>query len=494
MVTIMRATLLLSIIVISMILLGACTSAVPYSEPAEDSQPAPAVPPSESTPVVPEGENDSQSNEEPAESQMPSIEKYEMRFGINGGMYPDISEGAATIRAVTADLDKLGMVWLRHPGKGTTWFAVQPNRGAWEFGKLDAVINNNKHPWVMELYGASGTVYPFGQDEPVAEILKTLAEEEGSQAVYEFIKEHSVDMENEEQRADAEKYVKTFVNRYKDKIKYWEIGNEGIVAPGTFDIIRNTYTWIKEVYPEAMVIITGVAGDDDQMFNEHLEALGSLLAKGIGEYFDIANIHYYGRIRDKFDVKLEKIYEDYKATMDKYGVEKPIWVTETSTSSHANSVLSGPSSEQEQARHVVKRLVIFSAKGAEKVFWHDYKETYSDNKFYQCNLVDPETSIPKPAYYTYKLVVEKIGYYRTVQTLMSGPVSLYKFTNPNNQHVLVAWAESPKTVDLTEFIEAENVLVTRIVENASTNPQTSIAKTSAVQLTVSPIFIEYKAD
>jgi len=301
-------------------------------------------------------------------------------------------------------------------------------------------------------------------------------------------------MENEEQRADAEKYVKTFVNRYKDKIKYWEIGNEGIVAPGTFDIIRNTYTWIKEVYPEAMVIITGVAGDDDKTFNEHLEALGSLLAKGIGEYFDIANIHYYGRIGDKFDPKLEKIYEDYKATMDKYGVEKPIWVTETSTSSHANSVLSGPSSEQEQARHVVKRLVIFSAKGAEKVFWHDYKETYSDNKFYQCNLVDPETSIPKPAYYTYKLVVEKIGYYRTVQTLMSGPVSLYKFTNPNNQHVLVAWAESPKTVDLTEFIEAENVLVTRIVENVSTNPQTSIAKTSAVQLSVSPIFIEYKAD
>ena len=90
--------------------------------------------------------------------------KYDMRFGVNGGMYPEIREGEEAIRSVTEELDELGMIWLRHPGQGVAWFEVQPTRDTWDFAKLDAVINNNHHPLVIEIYGSVGTAYPFEGD------------------------------------------------------------------------------------------------------------------------------------------------------------------------------------------------------------------------------------------------------------------------------------------------------------------------------------------
>jgi hypothetical protein len=90
--------------------------------------------------------------------------KYDMRFGVNGGMYPGINEGEQEIISVTQELDELGMVWLRYPGQDTAWFEVQPARNTWDFRKLDAVINHNDHPLLIEIYGSIGTAYPFEGD------------------------------------------------------------------------------------------------------------------------------------------------------------------------------------------------------------------------------------------------------------------------------------------------------------------------------------------
>jgi hypothetical protein len=420
---------------------------------------------------------------QPEESEIQ--DKWEMRFGVNGGMYPDISQGAESIGAVTRQLDRLGMVWLRHPGRGTAWFEVQPTRDAWDFRKLDAVVRDNDHPWVIEIYGATGTVYPFGGFSE--ETMRTLGDK---RAVMDYVIAHSVDLSHPEERADAETYVKTFVGRYRDVIRYWEIGNEGITSPGRLDIVVSTYAWIKEVHPDAVVLLTAVAGDDDATFQEGIKALDSLLAAGAGDHFDVANIHYYGRIEEDFEDRLEQQYDDYLGVLEDHRVSKPIWVTETSTSSDEDSVLSGPSSEQTQARHVVKRLVIFSAKGAQKVFWHDYRDTFEDNKFYQCNLVSPETGRPKPAYYTFKLTVDKLGYYETVETLRRDDVKLYEFTTAGSPPVFVAWSSTPKTLDLTDYVGAEEMLVTHIVEDDRTQPRIEVARSESIQLSPSPVFVE----
>lgn len=408
---------------------------------------------------------------------------YSMRFGVNGGAYPDIREGEQAVYAVTKELDKLGYIWLRHPGQGTEWSYVEEENDQWNWEKIDAILVGNNHPWVLELYGAMGNPYPFGNDL-TKQHLETLG---GKQEIIDYIISLGVDMNDPQQRADAEDYVKTYVSRYKDRVKYWEIGNEGISAPERYDVVVNTYSWIKEAYPESIVILTAVAGDDHTTFNTGLEAMDTLLEQGMGDYFDAANFHYYGRITDNFEGQIEKTFDDYKAVLDKYDVKKPIWVTETATSSHEHSVLSGPSSEALQAQHVVKRLVIYSAKGAEKVFWHDYRDTYEDNKFYKCNLVDYESGVPKPSYYTFKLVVDKIGFYESVETLKRDGVWLYKFNNIDNV-VYVAWGSGE--IDLSEYIDRDKVQVTYIVEEPGQVEPIAELMDTTITLSESPVFIE----
>jgi hypothetical protein len=411
--------------------------------------------------------------------------KYEMRFGITGGMYPAIEEGTEAIQAVTAELDQMGMIWLRHPGDDTDWFEIQPERDQWNFGKLDAVINGNDHPCIIGLYGEKGAVYPLGNFSE--DILNSLSSQND---ITDYLKTHTVDMSDPDQKADAEIYVREMVKRYKDSVKYWEIGNEGISDEGMFDIVKNTYEWVKAEDPDAVVLLTSVAGSSSGMFYSDLEALDSLLAQGAGEYFDAGNFHYYGNVEGGFEESLEKVFDDYKMTLEKYGLEKPIWVTETSTSSHGSSILSGTSSLQTQARHVLKRLVIFSAKGAEKVFWHDYKDTSSDSLFYQCNLADPDTDTPKPAYYTFKLLVDKLGYYRSVEALRRDDVRLYKFVSELGKPVYVGWSEEYQLIDLSQYTDKGEVLVTQIIETDDSTAESRTITADNVELTQSPVFIE----
>lgn len=416
------------------------------------------------------------------------VQKYGMHFGVGGGLYPDIENGEDMIHAITRDLDKLGMIWLRHPGNGISWWEVQPIKDTWDFRKLDAVIGNNEHPWIIPIYGMIGNPYPFNSDFS-REYLESLGDKED---IMQYIIANEIDMSDLQQKADAEIYVKTLVNRYKDKIKYWEIGgNEGIVSSKRFDIVVNTYTWVREVDPEAIVLITAVGGDDNNQFYNGIEAFDKLLSKGIGDYFDIGHFHYYEHFGGNFEERLEKRFEEYKKVMDKYSVKKPIWVTETSTSSYEQTVLSEPGSEQLQARHVVIRLVVFSAKGAEKVFWFDYSELNPGDKFYGCNLTDSING-HKPAYYTFKLLVEKIGYYNSAETLRSDDVRLYKFIVDKDKQVFIAWSNDYMTIDLSQYINSEKVIITHIIEDNSTEPVIEVTKTTSIELSASPVFIEYK--
>ena len=409
----------------------------------------------------------------------------DMRFGINGGMYPTLGAPEAEVHAMTRELDDLGLACLRHPGQGEAWHDMQPTRTTWDFDRLDAVLNNNAHPWVIELYGSNAAVYPFGGFS--VSHLRTLPMRDAIT----YMASHTVDLADPQQLADAETYVRTFVGRYKDNVRYWEIGNEGIQTPGVLDRIVSGYPWIKAEDPEAVVLVTAVAGTRDNQFHDGLQAFDNMLAQGAGDFFDVANFHYYGEIDGDFEARLEQRYDEYKATLDRYGVSKPIWVTETSTSSDPHSVLSGASSEAIQAQHVVKRLVVFSAKGAEKVLWHGYRHTNAANTFYQCNLIDPDTDRRKPAYHTLKLVLDKIGHYVSVETLRRDTVRLYRFTNPDGSVVLVGWSKNGEQVSVQQVFATSNVTVTHIVEDASaTSAAIETVAADQVLLSESPVFIE----
>ncbi len=412
---------------------------------------------------------------------------FDGHFGINGVHYPPLRGGLEKIHARSRELEELGPIWLRHPGRDTGWHEIQSRRGGpYEWSKLDAIINETEYPWVMEIYGAVGTIYPFREKMSRDELDKSGDKRD----VYKKVKENSINFDDTTERADAETYVKDFVTRYKDRIKVWEVGNEGINSPDRFVTIKHTYGWVKEADPEALVMITSVAGTDDKQFQSGIDKMDEMLEQGIGDYFDIGNFHYYGVIGSDFEGQLEGAYDAYAGVLAKHGHSKPIWVTETATSSVVDSELSGPSSEATQARHVVKRMVVFSAKGAEKVMWHGYRSDSENNRFHGCNLRDPRSQATKPSFRTLKLVIDKIGYYESVQTVMNEGTFLYRFTNPDGSVVLVAWSHEPVKLDLSEHLGTRSAVVTHTIEDSTATPFSERVEADRVSISASPIFVE----
>ena len=217
--------------------------------------------------------------------------------------------------------------------------------------------------------------------------------------------------------------------------------------------------------------------------------MDSIFAKGATDSFDIANFHYYGYLEDDFEEMLEQRYDEYKEKLDKYGIDKPIWVTETGTCSELDSTISPGGTELRQAQDIVKRFVIFSAKGAEKVFWYSYGSQGQGDLFKGCNLVNGQDK--KPGYYNFKLMVDKFGHFETATKLRGDNVWIIKFVNPDKSSVYVAWAKTPETVDLSLYIGKSSAFVTHIIQDRGTSTHnTETIDTTSVTLTENPIFLE----
>ena len=407
------------------------------------------------------------------------------RFGVNGGIYPALRQGDARIRQVTRELANLGPVWLRNAGRGMAWFEMQPTRDTWDFGKADAVLEDNPNDWVFMLY--RWDAYPFSDGFSA----EGLAARQGKRATIEYIAAHQADLSDPAHRADAEVYVKAVVQRYGHRIHHWEVGAEGITSPARLEFIRHTYGWVKEVDPQAQVLVTAVAGDDEATFQRGLEALDALLEAGAGAWFDLGNVHYYGLTGADLEARVERNYAAYRDLLRRHGVDKPIWVTETSTSSAADSALSGPSSERVQARDVVRRLVVFAASGAEKVLWHNYRVTHAGDRFDGCNLVAAGSG-PKPAYHAFQALVARIGHYERVDTLRADDVRAYRFHNPDGSVVSVAWAREETRVDLSRDLGAD-LVATDIAAPPDTRGIGRPVAGNAIPLGPDPVFLELAA-
>lgn len=414
---------------------------------------------------------------------LPPLAPEVMRFGLTGGIVPppDLTDNA--FQGLENDLDDLGTMWVRHPGKGTSWPEIQPHRDAWDFERLDGIVHGLDRPWVLTVYAQYGYVYPFGGFS-----LEEMGALKDDGERIQYIAEHTIDMTDEQQRADAEAYVKALVNRYEHQVRFWEIGNEGLTAAGVFDIVENTHRWIKEADPDAVVLPPAVGGNSDEHFEEGLAALDTLLGEGAGEFFDVGQYHYYGPTDEDLVARLTSAQSRYADLLEDHGLDRPIWVTETSTSSWHASGLSGRSSKNRQACDVIRRFVAFTAHGAQRVFWLSFKygvEHRGDN-YGGCDLFDDDME-PKPSWHAMQLVVDKIGHFQEVETILESDVNIYRYEVIPGEDVYVVWAqkEDRDWYDLTAYGIFEGQLdITPVGDDVVD------ADLSRFPLSYCPVFIE----
>lgn len=334
---------------------------------------------------------------------------------------------------------------------------------------------------------------------------------------------------------DGEYPSQSFINALQaNPVKYWQVCNQVTDTCSGIECSDNnnyaikyakvqelTYLGVKASCPECQVLI---AGDSrKELYPPVYEALN-------GEYVDIIDKHFYGEESDYVKIQEEMAY--LKDSLQNAGFnleELKFWITETGT--YSGDPIDGDpgdlpyQSEAQQAQGLVKRYAVAFGEGVEKVLWawnivegfqafgcdcciFDYTGLiYDGNSEHQtCDDNDPYdrgAGVKKLAYYSFKLMMDKIGGFTNVETIQDSGNYIYKFTK-NNKPVYVAWNDNGGSVTLAG-IDSGSVKITEAVPKADSGanlnendyPNFFTVKTKSVSggsvtinLSGIPIFIE----
>lgn len=124
-------------------------------------------------------------------------------------------------------------------------------------------------------------------------------------------------------------YLNACLERYGESIDVWEIWNEmdqmyasdgKVMAAEYIPMLKSSYNTIKKASQDNTVLL-GAIGDLGKPYFEEL------LQNGAADFYDISNIHYYSA-RNVPEAILP-FYEKASFLLNKYKVEKPLWLTET---------------------------------------------------------------------------------------------------------------------------------------------------------------------
>lgn len=212
-------------------------------------------------------------------------------------------------------------------------------------------------------------------------------------------------------------YVAQVAERYKGKVDYWEIWNEpnhsGFWKGSVEDYARlfdATYDAIKEVNPDAHIIVGGLSGADADYLDQVYDNIAD------PTHIEVVAIHPY-RVKDNnFNYAPERtidglntLYTDVyniKAVMGEHGQnDVPIWFTETGWTTYSGGV-----TEQEQAEYLMRLYSIgLSLPNVQKIFWYSMNDVSSNESYLesQFGLMNHDFTT-KLAFDGHKFVVESL--------------------------------------------------------------------------------------
>lgn len=349
-------------------------------------------------------------------------------------------------------------------------------------------------------------------------------------------------------------FITKVVNRYKRKVKYWQIENE-VYYPFFWDgtkeeyleLLKYAYAAIKRVDPEAKVVL---AGFPDEMFfrirdghRASREFFEYLMDKG-RNYFDVIDFHQYFEPEDVY-VQVRQLNQ----SMRTYGYQKELICTEAggldirllgiriassgigqqkripviqqllsipevpsllhrlSTNGFtpeefkdvatfvATNDETRPVLERYQPQDLVKRVCLTFSQGVRQIHWVAMKDLDKDiamDWFHvMMGLVDKRER-KKPAYYTYKLLIEKLRGFVSSDEIKDNP-KIFRFSFTNKAPVYVAWSDTATNADFTDYLSAPKARIAHIITEqwkTDRDAKVEIVPTNAVGIYEMPIFIE----
>lgn len=226
------------------------------------------------------------------------------------------------------------------------------------------------------------------------------------------------------------------------------------------------------------------------------------------DYFDLVDIHLYTEKETFYEGEIAYV----KAVMAKYGYQKPIWCVEgggpfrnpeSAPDDPQGDGLFGTTNEKEVAETVVKFHAMSAAQGLERQHWGiggQPQQGYWAGPWNIMGLLEKVTQRKRPAYYTYRLMREKLRDFQVgnVTDHSIGSIRIFEFLTPNG-NVYVAWdrdgTDAARPTDLSPILGNREVAVTPIVtqlnsDNSPVVPEVLRVSATAIPLSIAPIFIE----
>jgi hypothetical protein len=256
---------------------------------------------------------------------------------------------------------------------------------------------------------------------------------------------------------DYANYVEQVVNRYKNKVKYWEIWNEPNIfywkgTPEQYtQLLKSAYIAAKKADPDCVIIGCTTAGIDTAFIERVFQAGG-------GKYLDAVSVHPYRSGYPEESNFLGDI-QKLNSVIEKYGEKQRIWITEMGWWSSEQPTDSGVT-EEKQAECLARSYLTAIVSGlVDHFFWYSFRDagwlnSYSEHNF---GIVRPDNTL-KPSYLAYVTLTQELENAKYLGPRNFGKdIYAYQFEITGKQ-LIVFWTKTGKKA-LTLHCENNNPIL-----------------------------------
>ncbi|WP_298815688.1 flagellar filament outer layer protein FlaA [Chloroflexus sp.] len=175
------------------------------------------------------------------------------------------------------------------------------------------------------------------------------------------------------------RFAATVVNRYKDRVRYWQVWNEPDNAvywrpapdpAGYAALLRAVYPAIKQADPGATVLAAGIVSPEPA--GSFLQAIAD---NGAWGSFDVIALHPYTDPNSPEEGSIDTVGIGAIKTLAARLGPKPIWVTEFGWSDTPSDRTGNRVTDLEtQANYLVRAMVLLRQAGVERVIMFRFKD------------------------------------------------------------------------------------------------------------------------
>jgi hypothetical protein len=267
-------------------------------------------------------------------------------------------------------------LWDAH----VTWADLEPAQGKWNFSRLDRYVTMAESHDVDVLL-------------PLANTPRWAAARPSEVSAY--------SPGNASEPANIEdwrRYVRRIGERYKGRVRHYEIWNEPNLKPHfsgsvekLIELTCEAYEILKSIDPLNQVVSPAASTSA----KDHIDYLNRFLAQGGKKCIDVVAHHFY--VITSGPEALAPIIREVRQAMNKNGVsEKPLWNTETgwrfgSENEIPDYQTSRPHRKVSKAdpSFVLKAFILSKAGGVDRFYWYAWDNTST------LGMTDPGSKSPK---------------------------------------------------------------------------------------------------